>query len=78
MSKELERIKDECVKRMNSLNHLIWSKLDSQEIEDNKNLWWETYERFKAACEASNQQRGMHWTTSGDFSHVQSTPGVRF
>lgn len=35
-------------------------------------------ETMQAINNSSLQQLMMHWTTSGDFSHLQSTPGVSF
>lgn len=76
MSKELDRIIEACEKRMNFLNAQYELKGSDKEL--NRKLWWECWERLKAAWKAKIQQQDMHWTTSGDFSHLQSTGAVSF
>lgn len=76
MSKELDLIIESCKIRMEFLN--TQSELQGCDFESNAKLWWQTYKRFKAALAARLEQRDMHWTTAGDFSHLQSTPHVRF
>lgn len=76
MSKELDSIIESCNKRLEFLNTQL--TLQGCDVELNRILWWEAFKRLSAACEAKMQQRKMRWTASGDFSHLQSTPGVRF
>lgn len=76
MSKELDRIIEACEKRMNFLNAQY--ELQGSIREDNQRLWKEAFDRFCAATNAKLQQQDMHWTTSGDFSHLQSTGAVSF
>lgn len=76
MSKGLDSIIEDCKSRMEFLN--TQRELQGCDFESNDKLWWQTYKRFKAALAASLEQRDMHWTTAGDFSHLQSTPPVRF
>ena len=76
MSKELNSIIEGCQKRMEFLN--TQRELQGCDVTLNEKLWWETYNRFKAALAANSEQLHMHWTTSGDFSHLQSTPAVNF
>lgn len=76
MSKELDNIIESCSKRMDFLN--TQASLQGCDFELNSKLWWEAYERHGAALSASRELRKMKYTTAGDFSHLQSTPGVRF
>lgn len=76
MSKELNSVIESCQKRMEFLN--TQRELQGCDVALNEKLWWETYNRFKAALAAKLEQCRMHWTTSGDFSHLQSTPTVHF
>lgn len=76
MSKELDSIIEGCKRHMEFLN--TQRELQGCNFELNEKLWWQTYKRFKAALAARLEQRDMHWTTAGDFSHLQSTPPVGF
>lgn len=75
MSKELDGIMAACEARMNMANRVLDEGMD---CELNSTIWRDAHEQYKAAQKASRQQRSMHWTTSGDFSHLQSTPPVSF
>lgn len=76
MSKELDLIIESCKRHMEFLN--IQRELQGCDFELNEKLWWQDYKRFRAALAARLEQMDMHWTTTGDFSHLQSTPPVRF
>ncbi|QHJ80746.1 MAG: hypothetical protein [Bacteriophage sp.] len=76
MSKELDSTIEFCQKRMEFLN--TQRELQVCDVALNDSLWWQAYNRFSAALAAKSEQRYMHWTTSGDFSHLQSTPAVHF
>lgn len=78
MSKELDLIIESCKRRMDSLNKQREYCRDVEDLNTNALLWWQHYNRLKDALAARLEQRDMHWTTSGDFSHLQSTPTVRF
>lgn len=75
MSKELERIIEDCDKRLEFLN--TQRDLQGCDQELNNKLWWSTYKKLCAAINAKAQQQGMHWTTSGDFSHLPAV-GIGF
>lgn len=75
MSKELDAIIKSCEQQMSAANAALEAGM---EPKLNDVIWSEAYKRCNAAYAAKAQQCGMHWTTSGDFSHLQSTPGVNF
>lgn len=75
MSKELDAIKAACLKRMEIANKLLEEGMDA---ELNAQIWSDANKQYKAAFRAELQQCLMKYTTAGDFSHLQSTPGVRF
>lgn len=76
MSKELYLIIESCKRHMEFLN--TQRELQGCDFELNEKLWWQAYKRLRAALAARLEQMDMHWTTTGDFSHLQSTPPVRF
>lgn len=76
MSRESDAIIVYCKERMEKLNKAL-NKLDC-DVEVNRELWWSVYHRMNAVLNARHEQRDMHWTTTGDFSHLQSTSPVRF
>lgn len=76
MSKELDRIIEDCDKCLEFLN--TQRDLQGCDQELNNRLWWSTYKRLCAAINSKTQQQDMRWIISGDFSHLQSTPPVRF
>lgn len=76
MSRELYAVISDCKSRMESLNEAL-EKPDC-DVESNRELWWAEFYRMDAAINARHEHRNMHWTTSGDFSHLQSTPPLRF
>lgn len=73
-ARELLSIIKSCNNRMNEANR----QGSGMEQEMNSSIWWDAYNQKKAALNAFRELSGMHWTTSGDFSHLQSTPGVHF
>ena len=75
MSRELEAVKARCDAVMLAANRMLDSK--DADCEVNSIMWREAHERYKAACNASNQQEKMNWTTSGDFSHLPAV-GIGF
>lgn len=75
MSKELDLIIEDCDKRLEFLN--TQRDLQGCDQELNNKLWWAAYKRLCAATNAKLQQQGMHWTTSGDFSHIPAV-GIGF
>lgn len=77
MSKELDIILESCETRLDFLDRQRGYCRDKAELDLNSKQWWETYERFKAAHAAKLEQMGMHWTTSGDFSHLPAV-GIGF
>lgn len=78
MSKELDSIIESCKREMDFLNLQREYCRDKADLELNQGMWWQAYNRFKAALSAKLEQSRMCWTTSGDFSHLQSTPTVHF
>lgn len=78
MSKELDSIIEDCKRRMDSLNIQREYCRDVEDLNTNELLWWQHYNRLKAAHSTKLEQMWMNWTASGDFSHLQSTPPLRF
>lgn len=76
MSRELQKIVDDNLKRMQQITSLM--NLPNYNIELNSIMWWEAAKRVNAAQAAIEQQKGMNWTTKGDFSHLQSTGAINF
>lgn len=76
MSRESDAIIADCKERMEKLSKAL-NKPDC-DVGVNRALWWSAYNRMNAVLNARHESRNMHWTTSGDFSHLQSSPPVRF
>lgn len=79
MSKGLAVRFNEINKRMDAIL-IAMDKADplSTEYEELSKMAHSELETMQALNISSVQQLGMHWTASGDFSHLQSTPPVRF
>lgn len=75
MSRELGSVKARCEAVMSAANRMLYS--EDADCEINSIMWREAHERYKAACNASQQQDKMRWTTSGDFSHLPAV-GIGF
>lgn len=79
MSKLLALRFNESNQRMNSiLNAMKLANPLSDDYVGLSEMARSELDTMQAINNSSLQQLCMSWTTAGDFSHLQSTPGVRF